>query len=266
MKRLFTERHSAAKPRTAEVLDDATRQVLWTFLASRIEEEWFGYAFPSPCSDGYVYAGTSWGRLSEALALYNLPFPKRGTSEDAVVPDTDGMIFDLIEFSYEHIAQPSDPSFHSYTGDNHYSYNQEAGRTQFTEDINRIFERNGIAYNLEHGEIVRLAPAVLHESLGAAVFQTGDVLLDELLETSRQKFLNRSLDIRREGLEKLWDAWERLKTVEPGRDKRMQATALLDKAATEPRFRERLETEAKELTDIGNKFTIRHTETDKIPI
>jgi chemotaxis regulatin CheY-phosphate phosphatase CheZ len=113
---------------------------------------------------------------------------------------------------------------------------------------------------------VRIAPAVLHETLSAAIFRTGDDPLDELLEVSRQKFLDRSLDIRRESVEKLWDAWERLKTVEPGNDKKAQTTALLNKAATEPRFRERLETEAKELTDIGNRFMIRHTETDKIQI
>src|SRR5580658_7191622 len=45
-----------------------------------------------------------------------------------------------------------------------------------------------------------------------------------------------------------------------------QATALLDKAATEPNFRDRLETEARELTEIGNRFMIRHTEMDKVPI
>jgi hypothetical protein len=45
------------------------------------------------------------------------------------------------------------------------------------------------------------------------VFRTGDQTLDQLLETAREKFLNRSLDLRKEGLENLWDAWERLKTV-----------------------------------------------------
>jgi hypothetical protein len=75
---------------------------------------------------------------------------------------------------------------------------------------------------------------------------------------SRQKFLNRSLNVRRESLEKLWDAWERLKTVEPGKDKKASAKALLDKAAVEPNFRNKLEQEARELTDIGNTFMIRH--------
>ena len=72
--------------------------------------------------------------------------------------------------------------------------------------------------------------------------------------------------MRKEGLEKLWDAWERLKTLEPGKDEKTQACALLDKASTEPNFRARLEREATELTEIGNNFMIRYTETTKTPI
>lgn len=78
--------------------------------------------------------------------------------------------------------------------------------------------------------------------------------------------MNRSLDVRRESLEKLWDAWERLRTVEPGADKKAKAKALLERAATEPHFRSTLDREAAELTAIGNAFMIRHTETDKTPI
>ncbi len=65
---------------------------------------------------------------------------------------------------------------------------------------------------------------------------TGDDVLDALLEAARHKFLNRSLDVRRESLEKLWDAWERLKTVETGKDKKVSAKALLDKRQPNPCF------------------------------
>ena len=81
-----------------------------------------------------------------------------------------------------------------------------------------------------------------------------------------RRFLNKSLDVRKEGLEKLWDAWERLKTIEPGTDKKVMAQAILDKAATEPVLRERLELEAKELNFIGNNLMIRHTEVGKPPV
>jgi hypothetical protein len=66
-------------------------------------------------------------------------------------------------------------------------------------------------------------------------------------------------DLRR-GLEKVWDAFERIKTLEPVSDKRAQVTALLDKATQAPRLRAYLENEAKELTVIGNNLQIRHFE------
>ena len=151
-------------------------------------------------------------------------------------------------------------------GHTHYSYNQEAGRTKFEGEVNRLFERNGLAFELKQGQVTRMAPTGLQEALAETVFHTGDKALNELLEDARHKFLNRDLKVRRESLEKLWDAWERLKTIEPGKDKKVQATALLAKASIETSFQERLKKEARELTDIGNKFMIRHTETDKVPI
>ncbi len=72
--------------------------------------------------------------------------------------------------------------------------------------------------------------------------------------------------MRRESLESLWDAWERLKTLEPGRDKKESTARILDRASQEPVFRGVLETEARLLTDIGNNFMIRHAEINKTPI
>lgn len=264
MKKLFTERHGAAKPRVSEALDNTARSGLWTLISARIDEEWFGQSFPNKCGDGYAYAGTDFTKLRATMEGYGLLWPRGEFDRDN--PPSDGQIFDLVEFGYEFIAEATDPSLHSYMSHSHYKYDQESGRDKFTQDVNRIFERNGIAFELNHGEVIRVAPAILHESLAETVFKTGDAVLDGLLEVSRQKFLNRSLDVRRESLEKLWDAWERLKTVETGKDKKESAKALLDKAATEPNFRDRLEQEARELTEIGNKFVIRHTETDKVPI
>ena len=66
---------------------------------------------------------------------------------------------------------------------------------------------------------------------------------------------------RQDALEKLWDPFERLKTLEPGANKRAQTEALLDRvAAPGSAFREALGREAAELTSIGNSFRIRHSE------
>ncbi len=263
MKKLFTERHGQAPPRTAEVLDYATRNALLTLVTARIDEEWFGLAYPNKCGDGYAYAGTDVTRLRATMEGYGVLWPD---AIDREAPPDDGPIFDVIEFAYEFIAEAKDPSYHSYMSHSHYSYDRDAGRAKFTEDVNRIFERNGMAFELRDGEVTRMAPAVLHESLGEATFHTGDSHLDELLEAARHKFLNRSVDVRRESLEKLWDAWERLKTIDVAGDKKASVKVLLDRVSTEPALRDRLEQEARDLTEVGNVFMIRHTEIGKVPV
>ena len=97
------------------------------------------------------------------------------------------------------------------------------------------------------------------ESLACAIFDTSDPVLDELLETARRNFLDPAIHDRREALKKLWDAWERLKTLEGG-DKKTAIGILLDRVSPDPAFRNVLEAEAKALTEIGNSFMIRHTE------
>ena len=164
------------------------------------------------------------------------------------------------------VAVPKSYAYDSFFEHDHLSYDVEAGRAKFEGDIDRFFERNGLAFELKHGEVTQLAPTGLQEALASQTFNTGDTELNRHLEAAREKFLNRSLEVRKEGLEKLWDAWERLKTIEPGADKKAQVKIILDKAAAEPVLRERIETEARELNLIGNNLMIRHTEVGKPPV
>jgi hypothetical protein len=262
VKKLFTERHGIASPRIGEELSIEAATALLELIKARIDENWFGEQFPENCPDGSDNVGCNTQKLQAALAGYRVIWPKDWPDYERRVP-TDPQIFDLIEFSCEHVAVPKSYAYHGFFRHDHLSYDADAGRERFAYDVNRIFERQGLVFELKEGEIVRLAPTGLQEALGTTVFQTGDAELDRLLETAREKFLNRSADVRKEGLEKLWDAWERLKTIEPGKDKKAQVTAILDRAAAEPVLRERLEGEAKELTFIGNSLMIRHTEVGK---
>ena len=90
------------------------------------------------------------------------------------------------------------------------NYDIDAGQENFRDDINRIFRRNCLVYELsQEGRIQRLVPRVLHETLLSPQFLTGDSELDNLLETAQNKFLDFDQAIRREALKHLWDAWER---------------------------------------------------------
>lgn len=111
----------------------------------------------------------------------------------------------------------------------------------------------------------RPVPPVLFEAMGNLP-PSGDATLDALLRDARLKFKDPAPKVRAEATEKLWDAWERLKSLEVQGNKRLSVARLLDQSSPEPKFRELLELEAKELTEIGNTFHIRHFETDKVAI
>ena len=107
-----------------------------------------------------------------------------------------------------------------------------------------------------------MLPQPLVDTLSWTQFATDDGESDRLLETARRKFALPRPEDRQDAVEKLWDAFERLKTHEPGADKRARAKALLDRAAApESSFRCVLGEEATALTKIGKSFRIRHSET-----
>jgi hypothetical protein len=262
----FSERELGSRPRTRDEITEAAWKGVSSAIQIRMDDGSFGYSFPDICTDTgrNTPIGTNLGLMGSAVAgeFPYLGWPLRPSE----VPHTYDVL-DLIEFCYQRVASVVDRDYHGFMDHYHMSYDPERGRAEFRALINRIFARNELVFELtEEGEIIRLAPIVLRETLEATAFTTGDSTLDQLLEISRHRFLSHDPNVRKEGLEKLWDAWERLKTLEAADDKRRSIGILLDRTANEPNFRRLLEDEANSLTSVGNKFMIRHTEVGKIPI
>lgn len=262
----FSEQELGPRPRTEEAIGKEPWGAVVALIRSRIADGSFGFRYGDECHDGRGIVGTDEGSLSLALrgVVPGIAWPLNPTN----VPSTLA-ILDLIQFCYQSVAELLKGGWHSFFEHHHLHFNQKQGQERFRADVNRIFLRNGITYDLtEDGNVIRLGPVVLREELSNAVFRTGDTELDRMLETARTKFLSANLGVRKEAIEKLWDAWERVKTLEvPGeKNKRASTSQLLDKAAIQPKFRELLEQEALALTAIGNDFQIRHSETYKTPI
>jgi AbiJ N-terminal domain 4 len=132
---------------------------------------------PEQCPDGRGPTGTDLRAFRNALIAHRL-YDVYGPCEE---PPTTMEILDLIEFAHEKIAEPRQESYHGFFGHYHLGFAQAEGRTSFQNEINLIFERNGIAFELrETGQIVRIAPEGLREALSEAVFNTGDRVLDSL--------------------------------------------------------------------------------------
>lgn len=119
-------------------------------------------------------------------------------------------------------------------------------------DIRRLAESRPISPHLL--ESMRHLPA------------SGDSDLDALLQDACQKFKDPAPSARRDATEQLWDAWERLKSLNNPTDKSASVQKLLDSAADIQEFRDLLESEARALTGIGNNFRIRHHETNRFSL
>ena len=173
---------------------------------------------------------------------------------------------DMIEFCWSSIGKPIPSEYHTFGKHHHLRFDVVAGREQFRNDIETIFRRNGIAFTLtEEGQIERLVPLPYREAFVQSEFDTGDVELDRLMNTAQRKFVHPDPNLRKEALETLWDAWERLKTLDCSGNKVKSVTTMLDKVAGQhsPKLRDALEREARELTEIGNSLRIRHSETSQ---
>jgi len=263
----FSDKERGPRPRTKDQLTPEAWGGIVALIRSLISTGAFGCRYPEMCPDGAGPYGTDEHALSLALRaeIPDLEWPLQASpmgtgDEQSHVPDTLTSL-DLIQLSYQTVAKPIQGAYHSYYRHHHLTFDEDTGREEFRSKINSIFARNGIAYQLQaDGTIERLAPPVLKEDLANTVFRTKDKTLNQMLEDARKKFLNPDPIVRRESIERLWDCWERIKTLERPNDKKASITLLLNKATTQKDVREMLEEEAKKLTDIGNSFHIRHTE------
>ena len=259
----YSDRHHGPPPRVVTEIPEPVSNGILALIRNRANDGWFGREYPEQCPDGRGPTGTDTNALREALGAYRL-YDIFG----ACVPlPTTLELLDLIEFAYEKIAEPERAGHHAFFDHYHLVFDQDEGRAKFRAEINLIFERNGIAFELrENGELQRIAPEGLREALSQAVFNTGDDALNTLLERARARFLSPNPATRRESLESLWDAWERIKSLELPANKRESTKRILDRGSGEPHFRQVIEDEATMLTKIGNDFMIRHAEVGKTPI
>lgn len=260
----FSDRERGPRPRTAEVISATVWTALRHLIQGRIDDGSFGFKFPEVCPDGAGPYGSD-ARKFDTMIRAEIPeLPEHWMIADTEAPVDTITILDVMEFCARNVARPIKGRFHSFFGHHHLTFERDEGLAEFVSDVNRLFARNGIAFELtSEGKAARLGPALLRDALADTQFHTGDAETDRLLEDARRLILSPHVEDRRNGLEKLWDAFERVKTLEPGSDKRTQATALLNRVTRATKLRSFLESEAKALTEIGNNLQIRHFETSQ---
>lgn len=261
--RYYSERvHGEQSRDRDEVTDEAWGGIVSLFRTA-VTDGSFGHAFPEECYDGRGVVGTDGHDMRLRLRAEH-PQIDWPLDPDAR-PETD-LVFDLIEYGWDHIAAPIQQDHHPYFGHHHLTFDVAAGQRKWQEDVNRILRRSRIAFDLEpDGRVARLVPTPFTDVLLVAEFDTGDATLDNLVAQAVGLFTDRHVDARRDAVEKLWDAFERAKTLLEG-DKRQSATRLLEASASTDEFFELLNQESLLLTKIGNRFRIRHSETHVVEV
>ncbi|MCO6055782.1 hypothetical protein NG726_03735 [Pseudomonas sp. MOB-449] len=272
----FSDRELGPRPRTEQEISP----VAWAGIAVLVEtlanKSAFGCSFPEQCPDGPAICGNDVQGLKRTIEaeLHDLSWPLQTEHdvEDGFFSKREPwcpatlIALDFVEFVWRKLAQPISGKYHEFFHHHHLTFDEESGRAAFRDDVNRILARNGLAYELNHdGKIRRVLPALIGEALARAYFRTGDSTLDVMLEESRVKFSDPNPLMRREALERLFDSWERIKSM-ADTDKAKSIKKILDRCATEPEFREVLEKEARELTSIGNSHLLRHHEVRQTPV
>ncbi len=170
---------------------------------------------------------------------------------------------DFIEFLCRNFKTPNENDYHDFFKHYHLSFkNDIAQKQKFENKINQLFERNGLVFILKDCQISRRLPKEFSNLVRN--YRTEDDKLNELINSSLGHLKSVKTEERIRALEKIWDAFERMKTYYQELKKKQSIEQLTELASSgNDDMKEELNKEAKELTRIGNEYQIRHFETDK---
>ena len=257
---LFRERKAGPAPRVHDELPDHTKRGLIAVVTGALDSGQLAKVFPEQCSDGNGVCGTNRSRATDLMEAFVADF-NWPPGEDI----DDDVLFDLIEFFAARVEEPKQVHWHSYFSHYELEFDRRAGFRRFRDDVNAILSAGQTVYQLSGVQVERAGTPEIQAVLADLRPNSGDEGVDTLITDARLLYLSPKEADRQTGLEKLWDAFERLKTIEVGKDKKAQIAELLQHVTSEP-LRAEIDAEMVALSKIGNNFRIRHHETSKHPI
>ncbi len=142
-----------------------------------------------------------------------------------------------------------------------------------TPDYSRDLNRLKISFEMwlkEHeDEITESGNYILNDSkllLSIDNINITEEGLEKLIAESKYYIKKQNYDEKKIGLEKIWDAFERLKTIK-GTDKKESIKEIIANISNaDDNIAKIIESEFKTLTEIGNNYSIRHSETSQFQL
>lgn len=138
----------------------------------------------------------------------------------------------------------------------------------FKNEINELFLEAGLLYKLTNKKIIEriVENTPLTIEIEESINQVSESGVRELLKDAIALYKTPTLSARKDSVEKIWDALERLKTYYSADKKQSVPKLIKDMGNSEDEFIEIFKEEFTKLTSIGNNFRIRHHEINKIDI
>ncbi|MEU4711129.1 hypothetical protein AB0G00_32355 [Nocardia salmonicida] len=261
---LYSDRTRRPVPRNQDELPDNTRTGLVNYVVGLINQHWFAERFPEECRDGNNVCGTLVGNLLiEIEAL--IPGIQAPLNADRM---SDLDVFDLLEYTYRSVSRPKREMRHDFLNHWELSFDRKPARREFREQINHMLARGGANYELDTGgQIQRRGSGPVRLLIDGLRPVTDDDELNDLIHYATRLYISKNPQQRQDGLEKLWDGYERLKSLRhPGRRTKQRSVEALLSVIEPPELRAVINEEMGFLTKIGNDFRIRHSEVDKTSI
>jgi hypothetical protein len=281
---LFTERNNMREPiKSTSEISLVAYSVLYDCCFMYFNT--ISLLFPSECPDNsQINCGIDLRKFSNRMSskILSLHFDDNGVIEKPTIHnyksnhDQYGLL-DLIEFIANNCRDIKELDYHKFFNHHHLkTLDSRKVANVFQKDINDIFQDYRLLYKLTNQknknlnlnlEIVRLSEyGTISQEIISKIELVKEKGLRYLLNTAVTKFKLPKPEDRKHAVEKLWDAFERLKT-ELNSNKNNSATKLIKAmSGGNSNFEKLFITEFKTLSDIGNNYTIRHHEIDKINI
>lgn len=277
MKQLYSERTFGSKPRVNDEMTFPLWKGIVAFLERMEQKNFFAEAYPEGCMDNAADIwSTDANKLSNELEIYTgLTWPLKMANEtnqywevhQPYIP-TKYEVFDTLEFLFHKTSTPSDGFYHSFCRHYHLNFaKDDVAKREFSNEINGLFAATGMIYefNPTHGHIETIigqeTKQLINNALNSKVM---DIQYQEMLVDACVKITNFRLDVAYQSLEKLWDAFERLKCYFDPKDQRekgISAARIVRLFEDNVFFQKEVEEEMRKLTVLGNALRIRHSET-----
>lgn len=169
--RYFTDREFGQRPAVSERIEGRVWDALQESIKMLLDNGAFGYRFTAQCADGDGPCGCD-RRAFARFVKAEVPSVDWPLDRDHL-PETP-VILDLLEFCAAAVGEPILGSYHSFQHHHHMRWDRGAGLSAFVDEVNTLFQRNGIAFKLDaDGHAQRILPQPVAQTLGWTMFRTG---------------------------------------------------------------------------------------------